>query len=234
MLPVPKDPRAIVEPMLWGLRHPLRAFLWALLALFAIRPLVEDSPVLFVFDTLFLALTVAALRALVPSRRLLHAALALLVLTAASRIGGDIEALRILSGASSTLSAALVGVLIAFLLAYVLRARQVTGDVILSAVTAYVLLGVFWGFAYLILHEASPGAFSLDETLGSAEAQLRYLAMMTLTTVGYGDIVPKSAEARALAMIEAVLGQIYLAAVIARLVGLQVAATPATQAQSAD
>ena len=227
MLPIPKDTRAIVEPMLWGLRHPLRAFLWTLLALFAIRPLVEGSPLLFVADTLFLALIVAALHALVPSRAFFAATVVLLVLTAAARIGGDVAALRSLSGAASTLSAALVGVLIWCLLAYVLRARQVTRDVILSAVTAYVLLGVFWGFVFLILHEFSRDAFTLDAALGSAESQLRYFAMMTLTTVGYGDIVPRSSEARALSMVEALLGQIYLAAVVARLVGLQVASTPA-------
>jgi len=224
---IPKETRTLVEPMLWGLRHPLRAFLWTLLALFAIRPLVEDSPLLFVADTMFLALIVAALHALVPSRGFFASAVGLLVLTAAARIGGDVAALRALSGAASSLSAALVGVLIWCLLAYVLRARQVTRDVILSAVTAYVLLGIFWGFVFLIMHEFTHDAFSLDAALGSPESQLRYYSMMTLTTVGYGDIVPRSSEARAFAMIEALLGQIYLAAVVARLVGLQVAATPA-------
>jgi Ion channel len=229
---IPKETRTLVEPMLWGLRHPLRVFLWTLLALFAVRPLVEDTPLLFAADTLFLALTVAALHTLVPSRGFFGATIVLLLLTAASRVGGDISALRALSGASSILSAALVGVLMACLLAFVLRARRVTRDVILSSITAYVLLGVFWGFVFQILNEFTHDAFALDAALGNAESQLRYFAMMTLTTVGYGDIVPRSSEARALAMIEALLGQLYLAAVVARLVGLQVAATP-SDAESA-
>jgi hypothetical protein len=99
--------------------------------------------------------------------------------------------------------------------------------VILSAITVYVLLGVFWGFAYLLLHEASPGAFNLDPALGSPEVQLRYFSLMTLTTVGYGDIVPRSSEARAFASIEALLGQIYLAAVVARIVGVSISGTTA-------
>jgi voltage-gated potassium channel Kch len=86
-----------------------------------------------------------------------------------------------------------------------------------------VLIGVFWGFVYLLLHDASPGAFALDPSQGSAEVQLRYFSLMTLTTVGYGDIVPKSGEARALATIESLLGQIYLTAIVARLVGISIA-----------
>jgi hypothetical protein len=213
--------------MLWGLRHPLRAFLWALLALFALRPALDGSPYLYVADAMFVMLIVAALRALVESRALLVGALAVVALTVASRVAGDIEALRWLSGSASALSAGLVALLIAFLFAYVARAPRVTHDVILSAITVYVLLGVFWGFAYLLLHEASPGAFNLDPALGSPEVQLRYFSLMTLTTVGYGDIVPRSSEARAFASIEALLGQIYLAAVVARIVGVSISGTTA-------
>ena len=57
-------PVVIAEHMLWGLRHPLRAFLWTLLALFAIRPALDGTPYLYVVDGLFVMLIVAALRAL--------------------------------------------------------------------------------------------------------------------------------------------------------------------------
>ena len=62
--------------------------------------------------------------------------------------------------------------------------------------------------------------------------QLRYFSMMTLTTVGYGDIVPRSPEARAVAALEALIAQIYLAAIVARLVGIQVAHATTSQATS--
>ena len=52
--------------------------------------------------------------------------------------------------------------------------------------------------------------------------QLRYFSFMTLTTVGYGDVVPRSAGARTMAVLEAVMGQIYLAVLVARLVGLHI------------
>ena len=215
-------PAAIAEHMLWGLRNPLRAFLWALLGLFAIRPALDGSAYLYVIDTLFVMLVVAALRALVESRVLFIAALAVVALTVASRLSADVDSLGLLARASSGLSALLVGLLLGFLFRHVIRAPRVTHDVILSAITVYVLIGVFWGFVFLLLHEASPEAFALDPAQGSAEVQLRYFSLMTLTTVGYGDILPKSGEARALATVEALIGQIYLTAIVARLVGISI------------
>jgi Ion channel len=52
--------------------------------------------------------------------------------------------------------------------------------------------------------------------------QHRYLSFATLTTVGYGDVLPRSPAARTMAMLEAVVGQIYLAVLVARLVGLHI------------
>ncbi len=53
--------------------------------------------------------------------------------------------------------------------------------------------------------------------------QLRYFSMITLTTIGYGDIMPRSTGARAMAALEGLVGQIYLTAILARLVGIEVA-----------
>ncbi len=64
-------------------------------------------------------------------------------------------------------------------------------------------------------------------------AQLIYFSMCTLTTVGYGDIVPVARFARTLAWLEAVTGQLYLAILVARLVGLQIANVSLQQAQNA-
>ncbi len=222
----PPRPTEIADQVLWGLRHPLRVFLWNLLALFLIRPAVDGTILLPIVDTLFTVLVVAAMRALTTSHALFTAAVAVVALTVVSRIGGDIEALRLLTGASSGLTALLIATLLFLLLNHVLRASCVTQELILSAISAYVLIGVFWGFVFLLLHEANPKSFAFDGADGSPEVQLRYLSIMTLTTVGYGDIVPKSAEARAFATIEALIGQIYLAAVVARLVGMSISPQP--------
>jgi hypothetical protein len=113
------------------------------------------------------------------------------------------------------------------ILAYVMRSGLVTADKIYAAICAYLLLGYAWAFGYALLDELNPGAFAkpadvLPNNYVTRVMQMRYFSFITLTTVGYGDIVPRSAGARTLAMLEAVLGQFYLVALIGRLVGLHI------------
>jgi voltage-gated potassium channel len=122
-------------------------------------------------------------------------------------------------------------VLVAFfsitILGYVLRSGRVTMDRIFAAICVYLLIGFAWTFAYALLDEIAPGSFAAvaDASRNDYVArvqQLRYFSFMTLTTVGYGDIVPRSPAARTMATLEAVTGQIYLAVLVARLVGLHI------------
>ena len=89
------------------------------------------------------------------------------------------------------------------------------------------LLGYGWTFVYSILLELQPGSFVSNSELVRNDyvgrmMQLRYFSFTTLTTVGYGDIVPHSPAARTMAILEAVMGQFYLVALVGRLVGLHI------------
>ena len=105
----------------------------------------------------------------------------------------------------------------------------VTADTIAGAVCAYLLLGVVWGFAFSLIELERPGAFLVNGVPMAAapgtpkilRQELLYLSMVTLSTVGYGDIVPVVPPARMLAVLEAVTGQIYIAVLIGGLVGMQ-------------
>lgn len=113
------------------------------------------------------------------------------------------------------------------ILGYVLRTGRVTVDRIFAAVCVYMLIGFAWTFAYAFLEEMVPGSFvALSETdqndYVARVLRLRYFSFITLTTVGYGDIIPRSPTARTMAMLEAVTGQIYLMVLVARLVGLHI------------
>jgi voltage-gated potassium channel Kch len=62
-----------------------------------------------------------------------------------------------------------------------------------------------------------------SESPGAAVIRSRWLSLRTITSVGYGDIVPVSTAARALTVLEALAGQIYLVVLVARLVGIHTA-----------
>jgi hypothetical protein len=112
------------------------------------------------------------------------------------------------------------------ILSYVLRQRVVSADIIYGAACAYLLLGVVWGLIFGLLEFVQPGSFAIAGSV-AVEAQdlavtMLYYSFVTLTTLGYGDLVPVTPPARSLSFLEAVLGQLYLAILIARLVGMHI------------
>ena len=105
-----------------------------------------------------------------------------------------------------------------------MQARTVTVEQISSSLAAYVLFGLVWTLAFFMLETYVPGSLSIGETSrdGLFDACI-YFSFVTLTTLGYGDILPLSEAARALAYSEAILGQLYLAVLVAKLVGMYTA-----------
>jgi len=93
------------------------------------------------------------------------------------------------------------------------QARRIVG-----AVTIYLLLGLMWTRLYQFLESVNPGSFHFPAGEGSNAAALTYFSFVTLATLGYGDITPVSVIARDLAVLEAIMGQLYLVILISRLV----------------
>jgi hypothetical protein len=111
---------------------------------------------------------------------------------------------------------------------HTLRAQSVTGNTIAGAACAYLLTAITWANFYQILELLRPGSFEIPTGLllpPSADPSFafQYFSFITLTTVGYGDVHPTTVRAGGLAVGEAVVGQLYVAIMIARLVGLQLA-----------
>ena len=124
------------------------------------------------------------------------------------------------------LSALFLGFTAVVLLRQTLGGAAVTSDTIAGAICFYLLLGVIWALIYALIELAHPGSF-LDggRPVGSAGhhslvPELLYLSLVTLSTVGYGDVLPVTQQARMLAALEGIIGPLYLAVLIARLVGL--------------
>ena len=113
---------------------------------------------------------------------------------------------------------------LAIVLAYVVKGTEVTGDEILGAVSIYLLLGFTWACFYRIVFSLQPEAFSVSETLllstGRSQPDFVYFSFITLLTVGYGDVRPISGIARSLAMLEGIVGVLYIGVFISRLLSL--------------
>lgn len=122
----------------------------------------------------------------------------------------------------------------------VVHTSDVTSDTVVGGVTAYLLLGVLFAFLYSLLESFSPGSFHVPATMEQAgesmtllpvpggdsgasaggASPLLYFSFTTLSTLGYGDISPATPLARSLSTIQTISGQLYLAILISRLVGV--------------
>jgi hypothetical protein len=109
---------------------------------------------------------------------------------------------------------------------WVYREGPVTGHRVRGAVAAYLLLAVCFSLAYDLVEYVHPGSFTLPlggtQSMQTRSASFLYFSVVTLTTVGFGDIAAVHPVARSLVMAEALVGQLYPAILLARLVTLQI------------
>ena len=115
--------------------------------------------------------------------------------------------------------AVLVGIffyIAALMTANIVRAREVHPDVISGAVAVYFCLALGWAVSYRLLDDLLPNAFSVSFE-GDISAPI-YFSLTTITTLGYGDILPVAPFARLWATLEAVAGLLYVSILISRLV----------------
>jgi len=107
----------------------------------------------------------------------------------------------------------------------VLFSGPVDGNKIVGAVCLYLLLSLIWAMLYMIMIYVSPESFAglPSGTWFSAEPDVIYFSFVTMTTLGYGDVTPVLPVARFLVCMEAVVGQFYIAIVVASLVGAHLA-----------
>jgi hypothetical protein len=116
------------------------------------------------------------------------------------------------------------------ILVAVLRDQAVTGDTISGALCVYFLMGLTWTFLFMLVESVHPGSFRIVEggTLAADTAHpysaplslFLYFSLGMLSATGFGDIVPLTRPAQGLATLEGIIGQFYMAVLVARLVGL--------------
>lgn len=113
------------------------------------------------------------------------------------------------------------GLLIYSYILQIFHSKKITANVLFASFCLYLMIGLFWGAAFGLLDQLSPGAYSgalLDDANTGTIHIFNYLSMITLTTLGYGDITPQTPGAAALCQVEAIIGQFFTAVLVAWLV----------------
>ena len=110
---------------------------------------------------------------------------------------------------------------------YLLKAKRVTSEILLAAGSAYLLLGIFWAVLFGFIQYINPQSFSFSGQGAAAQlfdnwSTFIYYSFTTLTTLGYGDIVPATSRAQSFAIVEAATGVLFQALLISRLVGMYI------------
>jgi hypothetical protein len=202
------------------LRFSAAYFLGALVLMFVAMPFIEPLSAGRLVEAVLLSGVLAAGR----RRRAFLWAIAL----AAPALVGQWVQYRWPNLASSELSFGTGVLFTAFivlqLLHFIIRAPQVDSEVLCAAVATYLLLGLLWSLLYSLAGRLIPDAFVFSAGPPSSRSMqgfsALYFSLITLATVGYGDVVPVAGVVRMLAAMEAIVGMFYVALLIARLVSL--------------
>lgn len=202
------------------------ALLLGLLLLIVGSPSLSGKGERVIFELIFNAILLAGVYA-VGVRRHGWAFTALTVVTLGARWGELLFASRF-----DVLALGLTAVWLVYaasvIIASLFERREVETDAILGAIVVYLLVALAFMMVFQVLELRDPGSFSglpdgVQEHPNELASSMLYFSLVCLTTMGYGDIVPVSDLARPLSVLEGVFGQLYLAVMIARLVGLHIA-----------
>ena len=202
-------------------REPAYRFGIVLLLLFATFAFLASGPtgnwVALVAVMLQGATLLAALSASGASRALWRLAVFVVLVGLASATAALFVGVDDVSGPLFLLNLLLVGAAPVVIVLSLVRRRVIDVQTVLGALCVYILLGMFWSFAYAAIGEIGSEPFFSQQS-NATLADYLYFSFVTQTTVGYGDFTAAGGLGRALAVMEALIGQLYLVTVIALLV----------------
>ena len=187
--------------------------------MFAVTPLVQALPCGRGIETFLMTLVLLSALLAVSGRRWTIWGVALAIPAISGRVLNhfcpDVVPLPLFHVAAL----AFLGYVIGHLLRFILKAPRVDHEVLCGSIAMYLMMGLLWTMAYVMLNQFDPGALAFAAPGQKMESfNAFYFSFVTLSTVGYGDITPISRGARMLAVMESVTGMLYVAVLVARLV----------------
>jgi hypothetical protein len=202
--------------------HRFRVLLWGLILLIVLRSFAEAEEefgqgIAFIG----LALPLFVLFAASDSRQRLAIGLLLAMAAAASSAGVVSGTLSVRQSGALEANLVFLAFTTVFVFGAVRRSPRVTGDVLAGAVAGYVLLGLTWASAHALLEANQAHSFIKTATSFSDSVTFNdivYFSFVTMMSIGYGDIVPVTAPARALVIVEGITGVAFNTIVVALLV----------------
>jgi Ion channel len=233
----------MTEQTVWQQRwdkHRYTCLLFALLFLFLGLPFITQRTAGFrIADLVLMAVLLVSIWCVSKTRRHMIVGLVLaapvIILIVIANINGR-RGEMIASLVVTTLFLLYVGIIV---FCDVIHASRVNMQTILGSICVYLTIGTLWAMIYAGIEISAPGSFNVGgvPTTEIIEEMRRkeggesnshfdeyiYYSYVTLTTLGYGDLTPRSRAAKAMASLEAIVGQIYLTVLVARLVGLHIA-----------
>jgi len=150
-------------------------------------------------------------------------AILLFILQTIGHAGGEGTLGLIVDAGLTILLLSILGVMVVW---QIFREGPITRQRVQGSITIYLLLGLIWAQGFTLAALLKPDSFTGTPGTGQLEvlARMTYYSFVTLTTVGYGDISPVSLVTRSLANVEGLIGQLFPAILIARLVSMEIAA----------
>ena len=195
----------------------------SLMFFFVTWPLFHSLPggELFI-DLAFVSLLIAALVEMANKRGLRGFSILLVAVIVATVLASRFHPSRGLTICSYALVSVFLGVVSVWLFDFLGTTGPITSGRLYASVSLYFILAVFWGTLYNLVNVVFPGSF-LEIGPGPAHTDIHrgtllYFGITTLTTLGYGDVLPLTPFARTLAALESATGVLYIAITVARLV----------------
>ncbi len=197
-----------------------------IIILFLIAPFLPERDVgLPIVSFVFLGMILVTLRALSLTRRALRWSMSIAAAAFLVDVIGTFDTHPILDESFYVVSTAVYSAFLALAIVLIIKKlfteRKVTGDTIKGAISIYFLIGMLFALLYIAVDHIDGAAFYF--TGPEKDISLFYFSFVTMTTLGYGDIIPADKFAKNLAALQAVVGQMYIAILVARLVGLYTA-----------